>query len=1071
MAKFLSWQGLEEYTGLIKTFVNNLHNDLIGKINEKADSSHTHPISNITNLKSSLDGKSDVGHTHNYAGSSSVGGAATSANKLNTNAGSGTQPVYFANGVPVATTYSLGKSVPSDAKFTDTTYSVATTEANGLMGADDKKKIGSVTGTTYTFGAMGSKTITDLRNALDHWLNLYSSTANATAIFSADTSWITAWNSGDTSTTLKAGVQWTVTNIATYSTKAYTQLRISTYGSKHIYYVTRENGTWGNVSKTAFKEDLDLKQDKLSFTANRAIVSDANGKPVVSATTSNEIWYLSGAKSNIQTQLDGKASTAAATTSANGLMTSAMVTKLNGIATGANAYTHPTTSGNKHIPAGGSSGQILRWSADGTAVWGADNNTTYSQATSSALGLVKIGYTASGKNYPVQLNSSGQMYVNVPWTDNNTTYTLGSFGITATAAQLNYCSGVTSNIQTQLDGKLSTSGTAAKANSVKGKLTVDVSYGASGGATSLIYDGSKDMNLSISASPLDHTHNYAASSSAGGDAKKAEVLSQFYLDSSGSATSGYWNPYTYGVGTWGAVAGTYAIYDSEGTGFNGIFSIKCRCGADGAALDGSLSWLTANSTTPPVLTITHSYDSTNKRTTFRLYITVGGGWRSYKLTKISEVGGSNCTISSSIVTSMTGTTFLTASSLAVSGGGASGNYLPLSGGAVTGRIWNLHGSYTSTAAHRFGSSALEIRENGLVANAQTDIGYAPSIGFHWSGLCAGTLVLDSSGRFQFVNQAGGNADLAAANIYENGATLSSKYAPLSHTHDDRYYTGSQVDAKLAGKATLNQVVTFAGVSLGNGNPYIYTENNNINFRWYWNNTWRYYSMEDIYNKLVAGGAITHGYLTLQNDAITSSTNSVSLRRNGSSTDGFMVAGNCRPLADNSMTSGSSSYRWKQLYAATTTINTSDRNAKRDFRTFDSNENYEKFFMDLKPLVFKFKDGESKRDHFGFVSQDVEDSLYKYNFDDKSFAGFCKDVKVEYIEDEDGNGEEIPVLDENGNEQYIYGLRYSEFTALNTYMIQKVVKENQEFKVEIAELKEENRKLITEIKNILAELKG
>lgn len=38
-------------------------------------------------------------------------------------------------------------------------------------------------------------------------------------------------------------------------------------------------------------------------------------------------------------------------------------------------YTHPTTSGNKHIPAGGSSGQILRWSADGTAVWGIDNNT------------------------------------------------------------------------------------------------------------------------------------------------------------------------------------------------------------------------------------------------------------------------------------------------------------------------------------------------------------------------------------------------------------------------------------------------------------------------------------------------------------------------------------------------------------------------------------------------------------------------------------------------------------------------------------------------------------------------
>lgn len=75
--------------------------------------------------------------------------------------------------------------------------------------------------------------------------------------------------------------------------------------------------------------------------------------------------------------------TAVATQSANGLMSSGDKTKLDGIAAGANKYVHPTTSGNKHIPAGGSSGQILRWSADGTAVWGADNNTTYSAMTAA----------------------------------------------------------------------------------------------------------------------------------------------------------------------------------------------------------------------------------------------------------------------------------------------------------------------------------------------------------------------------------------------------------------------------------------------------------------------------------------------------------------------------------------------------------------------------------------------------------------------------------------------------------------------------------------------------------------
>lgn len=51
-----------------------------------------------------------------------------------------------------------------------------------------------------------------------------------------------------------------------------------------------------------------------------------------------------------------------------------------------------------------------------------DNNTTYNEATADTLGLVKIGYASNGKNYAVLL-ANGKMYVNVPWTDNNTTYT------------------------------------------------------------------------------------------------------------------------------------------------------------------------------------------------------------------------------------------------------------------------------------------------------------------------------------------------------------------------------------------------------------------------------------------------------------------------------------------------------------------------------------------------------------------------------------------------------------------------------------------------------------------------
>ena len=125
--------------------------DVDAKLEGKADSGHTHDDRYYTEaeIDQKLQGlptaghkhtKSDItdfpalgtaaaknagdfaaaSHTHEYAGSSSAGGAANSANKLNTNAGSATQGVYFKDGVPVVMTYTLGKSVPADAKFTDT---------------------------------------------------------------------------------------------------------------------------------------------------------------------------------------------------------------------------------------------------------------------------------------------------------------------------------------------------------------------------------------------------------------------------------------------------------------------------------------------------------------------------------------------------------------------------------------------------------------------------------------------------------------------------------------------------------------------------------------------------------------------------------------------------------------------------------------------------------------------------------------------------------------------------------------------------------------------------------------
>ena len=70
------------------------------------------------------------------------------------------------------------------------------------------------------------------------------------------------------------------------------------------------------------------------------------------------------------------------------------------------SYTHPTSAGNKHIPSGGSSGQILRWSASGTATWGADNNTTYTIATGDSNGQIKVT-PSSGSAYNVSVKGLG----------------------------------------------------------------------------------------------------------------------------------------------------------------------------------------------------------------------------------------------------------------------------------------------------------------------------------------------------------------------------------------------------------------------------------------------------------------------------------------------------------------------------------------------------------------------------------------------------------------------------------------------------------------------------------------
>ena len=150
----------------------------------------------------------------------------------------------------------------------------------------------------------------------------------------------------------------------------------------------------------------------------------------------------------------------------------------------------------------------------------------------------------------------------------------------------------------------------------------------------------------------------------------------------------------------------------------------------------------------------------------------------------------------------------------------------------------------------------------------------------------------------------------------------------------------------------------------------------------------------------------------------------------------------RGHADNRMKCGDGNLRWKVVYAKTGTINTSDRNQKQDI--YDLDEDFcENFIMDLKPVSYKFKNKPGTnhdRTHYGFIAQDVEETMTKLGLTALDFGGFCKDQKMEYHYEEpelnpDGTYEEGPDGKPLRNMnlypvegEYIYGLRYDEFLA-------------------------------------------
>jgi hypothetical protein len=125
-------------------------------------------------------------------------------------------------------------------------------------------------------------------------------------------------------------------------------------------------------------------------------------------------------------------------------------------------------------------------------------------------------------------------------------------------------------------------------------------------------------------------------------------------------------------------------------------------------------------------------------------------------------------------------------------------------------------------------------------------------------------------------------------------------------------------------------------------------------------------------------------------------NELSIRSPSGTRLHFGSGGIVRAGADNTQDLGSSSFRWKQIYAGNATINTSDRNEKQDIEEINDAET--RVAIVCKGLLRKFRwksavaeKGDDARIHFGIIAQDLRDAFAAEGLDANRYGMFTSDT--------------------------------------------------------------------------------
>ena len=262
------------------------------------------------------------------------------------------------------------------------------------------------------------------------------------------------------------------------------------------------------------------------------------------------------------------------------------------------------------------------------------------------------------------------------------------------------------------------------------------------------------------------------------------------------------------------------------------------------------------------------------------------------------------------------------------------------------------------------------------------------------------------------DSAGAAADAyESATNYTNTKVSAITYSSIgaaasSHTHDDRYFTESEINTKLGSYLPLSGG-TITGATYFNASPF--TKAN------------LFYNSYDT----SSGGAVCLIGTVSGNIQIGSNTSGQS-----SSNKNVVIAPShvLRPANDSSQELGTKEKRWSTIYSKNALNIPSDFNLKENIEEIP--QKYIDMLDDISPVIFKFKQGD--RLHGGYISQWVEEAMNKHGITAEEFGGFCKDQKV----------------DENQNPiegEYQYSLRYAEFIPILHAKIKQLEKEIYELK--------------------------